>query len=78
VLEGDTVVEVSPVTFPTPSLIVSDVAFAVVHDSTDDWPAVMDEGVATKELMVGIGGKVVADATDEAADTFPTLSSAVT
>jgi hypothetical protein len=55
VLAGDTDIDVSPVTVPTPLLIDRAGAGLPVtdQDSVVDWPAGMDVGVAANEAMAG-------------------------
>jgi hypothetical protein len=48
-----TAVDVSLVTLPTPLLMPVDEAFETVHERKDDWPAVIDDGFAAKELITG-------------------------
>ena len=42
-------------TVPTLWLIDKDVALETLQDRTEDCPEVIDEGVATKEVIVGAG-----------------------
>ena len=65
-----------PVTVPTPLLIekVGAGAPVTVHANVADCPAVMEAGVAVKEVMAGAWAWVVAEAAVDWADTLPAAS----
>ena len=76
---GCTVLDVEPVTVPTPLSTLSAVAFETFHDSVLDCPSVIDAGLALNELIVGTGRDcVVAWTLPDCADEFPAASVALT
>jgi hypothetical protein len=61
VAPGVTVVEDVARTLPTPLLMVKEVGVPPdrVQASVEDWPVVIEAGVAVKELITGAGGVTV-------------------
>src|SRR5438105_856240 len=53
VIPGDTETETLPGTVSAVPLMETEVAFVVDQLSTDDWPVVIDAGVAVNERMLG-------------------------
>jgi hypothetical protein len=55
---GETVTEL-PVTVPIPLLTLKEIALDADHDKVLDWPMVITEGDAEKEVMVGLPGALM-------------------